>query len=150
MQVSDLGGILTVLGRCCKPMPGDEVIGYTTTGRGITVHRADCPNLTAVRDPGRLVQVSWGGAKATRYPAGVRVEALDRVGLLRDVTTMIADDKVNLISIHTQKKPGSATTTLLMTLEVTGVDQLYQLIDRLKSIRGIYDVQRDTGGGADA
>jgi guanosine-3',5'-bis(diphosphate) 3'-pyrophosphohydrolase len=145
MQVSDLGGILTVLGRCCKPMPGDELIGYTTKGRGITVHRADCPNLTSVRDPGRLVHVAWGGKKAIKYPAGVRLEALDRVGILRDVTTMLADEKVNLISIHTQKKPGFATTTLIMTIEVTGVEQLSQMMDRLRSIRGMYSVQRDTG-----
>ncbi|MDQ6694904.1 MAG: bifunctional (p)ppGpp synthetase/guanosine-3',5'-bis(diphosphate) 3'-pyrophosphohydrolase [Chloroflexota bacterium] len=146
MQVSDLGGILTQFGRCCKPMPGDEIIGYTTRGRGITVHRADCPNLNSVEDTGRLMRVAWDGGKGvSRYPAGVRVEALDRVGLLRDVTTMLADDKVNLISIHTNKKPSRATSTLIMTLEVTGVEQLYQLMDRLKSIRGVYEVQRDTG-----
>ncbi len=146
MQVSDMTGILTTLGRCCKPMPGDEIIGYTTKGRGITVHRADCPNLVNVHDPGRLVRVSWGDGKGTKYPAGIRLEALDRVGMLRDVTTMLADEKVNLVSVHTHKRPGSATTTLRMTLEVTGVEQLYQLMDRLKSIQGVYEVQRDTGG----
>jgi GTP pyrophosphokinase len=93
--------------------------------------------------------VSWGGTKGTKYPAGVRVEALDRVGLLRDVTTVLADDKVNLISVHTHKKPGSATTTLIMTLEVTGVDHMYQAMDRLSSVRGVYEVQRDTGGSLD-
>jgi GTP pyrophosphokinase len=146
MQVSDLGGILTTLGRCCKPMPGDEIIGYTTKGRGITVHRSDCSNLAQVRDTGRLVRVSWGEKGTTRYPAGVRIEALDRAGLLRDVTTMLADDKVNIISVHTHKKPASATTTLIMALEVTGVEQLYQLMDRLQSVRGVYEVHRDTGG----
>jgi GTP diphosphokinase / guanosine-3',5'-bis(diphosphate) 3'-diphosphatase len=145
MQVQELQGILTTLGRCCKPMPGDEVIGYTTKGRGITVHRADCPNLAAVRDTERLVRVSWGGGNG-KYPAGVRIEALDRVGLLRDVTTMLADEKVNLVGVHTHKKPGSATTTLLMTLEVSGVEQLYRVMDRVSSIQGVYEVQRDTGG----
>ena len=145
MQVSDLGGILTTLGRCCKPMPGDEIIGYTTKGRGITVHRSDCSNLAAVHDTGRLTRVSWGGAKAAKYPAGVRIQALDRQGLLRDVTTLLAEDKVNIISVHTQKKPSSATTTMIMALEVSGVTHLYTLIDHLKSIRGVYDVQRDTG-----
>jgi GTP pyrophosphokinase len=74
------------------------------------------------------------------------VEALDRAGLLRDVTTMLADEKVNINSIHTQKKPASATTTLIMALEVGGVEQLYSLIDRLRAIRGVYEVHRDTGG----
>ena len=144
MQVGDLNGILTTLGRCCKPMPGDEVIGYTTKGRGITVHRADCPNLATVRDTERLVRVSWGGSNG-RYPTGVRIEALDRVGLLRDVTTMLADDKVNLVGVHTHKRPGSATTTLIMTLEVQGVEQLYRVMERISSIQGVFEVQRDTG-----
>ena len=82
----------------------------------------------------------------TSYPAGVRVEALDRAGLLSDVTTMLADDKVNINSIHTHKKPASATTTLIMTLEVGGVEQLYCVMDRLRAIRGVYEVHRDTGG----
>ncbi len=149
MQVSDLNGILTQLGRCCKPMPGDEIIGYITKGRGITVHRADCTNLGSVQDLDRLMRVSWGGSKGARFPAGVRVKALDRVGLLRDVTTMLADEKVNLISIHTQKTPGMATTILIMTLEVTGVEQMFQVMDRLASVRGVYEVQRDTGGAVE-
>jgi GTP diphosphokinase / guanosine-3',5'-bis(diphosphate) 3'-diphosphatase len=146
MQVGDLSGFLTQLARCCKPMPGDEVIGYTTKGRGITVHRSDCSHLAQVRDVGRLVRVNWGAKGMTKYPAGVRIEGLDRAGLLRDVTTMLADEKVNIISVHTHKKPASATTTLIMALEVTGVEQLYQMMDRLQSVRGVYEVQRDTGG----
>jgi GTP pyrophosphokinase len=145
MQVGDLNGILTNLARCCKPMPGDEIIGYTTKGRGITVHRSDCPNLASVRDTERLIRVSWGGGSG-RYPAGVRAEALDRVGLLRDVTTLLADEKVNLVGVHTHKRPGSATTTLIMTLEVSGVEQLYRLMERISSVQGIFEVQRDTGG----
>lgn len=147
MQVSDLGGILTTLGRCCKPMPGDEIIGYTTKGRGITVHRSDCSNLSAVHDTGRLTRVSWGGAKAAKYPAGVRIQALDRQGLLRDVTTLLAEDKVNIISVHTQKKPSSATTTMIMALEVGGVTHLYTLIDHLKSIRCLRRAEGYRRGG---
>jgi GTP pyrophosphokinase len=82
----------------------------------------------------------------TRYPAGIRVVALDRAGLLRDVTTMLADEKVNINSVHTQKKAAAATTTLIMALEVGGVEQLYSVMDRLRAIRGVYEVSRDTGG----
>jgi GTP pyrophosphokinase len=146
MQIGDMKGVLMQLGRCCKPMPGDEIIGYVTKNRVITVHRSDCTNLANVQDTGRLMRVSWGDRRLTKYPAGVRIEALDRAGLLRDVTTMLADEKVNINSIHTQKKPGAATTTLIMALEVGGVEQLYGVMDRLRGIRGVYDVQRDTGG----
>ncbi len=149
MQVGDMGGILTTLGKCCKPMPGDEIIGYTTKGRGITVHRADCTNLASVLDPGRLVRTTWGSKGSARYPAGVRIEALDRVGLLRDVTTMLADEKVNLISIHTNKKPGRATTTIIMMLDVSGVDQLYSIVNRLSAVRGVFRAARDQGGPSD-
>ncbi len=146
MQIGDMKGVLMQLGRCCKPMPGDEIIGYVTKNRVITVHRSDCTNLANVQDTGRLMRVSWGDRRLTKYPAGVRIEALDRAGLLRDVTTMLADEKVNINSIHTQKKPAAATTSLIMALEVSGVEQLYSVMDRLRGIRGVYDVQRDTGG----
>ena len=98
-----------------------------------------------MRDTDRLVRVNWSGGLG-KYPAGVRIEALDRVGLLRDVTTMLADDKVNLIGVHTHKKPGSATTSLIMTHEVNGVEQLYRVMDRISSVQGVFEVQRDSGG----
>ncbi|HKP52809.1 MAG TPA: bifunctional (p)ppGpp synthetase/guanosine-3',5'-bis(diphosphate) 3'-pyrophosphohydrolase [Chloroflexia bacterium] len=144
-QLTDTGGVLMTLGRCCKPMPGDEVIGYTTKGRGITIHRSDCSNLQHVQDPGRLMSVSWG-SKASRYPAGIRIEALDRSGVLHDLTAMLAADKINIIGLHTHKTPGVAASTLIMTIEVTGVEQLFAIMDRLASVRGVYRVQRDTGG----
>jgi (p)ppGpp synthase/HD superfamily hydrolase len=75
----------------------------------------------------------------------VRIQALDRVGLLRDVTTVLADEKVNLISVHTNKMPSLATSTVIMTLDVTGVDQLYHVMGRLSTVRGVYEVTRDTG-----
>ncbi|HST05716.1 MAG TPA: bifunctional (p)ppGpp synthetase/guanosine-3',5'-bis(diphosphate) 3'-pyrophosphohydrolase [Chloroflexia bacterium] len=146
MQIGDMKGVLMQLGRCCKPMPGDEIIGYVTKNRVITVHRSDCTNLSVVQDRRRLMRVTWGDKRMTRYPAGIRVVALDRAGLLRDVTTMLADEKVNINSVHTQKKAAAATTTLIMALEVGGVEQLYSVMDRLRAIRGVYEVSRDTGG----
>jgi guanosine-3',5'-bis(diphosphate) 3'-pyrophosphohydrolase len=148
MQLVDTDGVLMSIGRCCKPMPGDEVIGYTTKGRGITIHRSDCSNLQHIQDPGRLMSVSWG-SKAARYPASVRIEALDKSGILHDVTAMLAAEKVNIIGLHTHKKPGVASTTLIMTIEVIGVEQLFAIMERLASVRGVYRVQRDTGGSVE-
>jgi GTP diphosphokinase / guanosine-3',5'-bis(diphosphate) 3'-diphosphatase len=144
-QFTSADGFLMNLGRCCKPMPGDEVIGYVTKGRGITIHRSDCMNLQSVSDTGRLQRVNWSGGKLTRFPAGVRIEALDRTGILHDLTALLAADKVNILSVHTHKEPGMASTTLFMTLEVSGVEQLYRVMDKLSAVRGIYTVQRDTG-----
>src|SRR5207247_1801517 len=89
-------GLLHTIARCCRPMPGDEIMGYTTRGRGITVHRDDCYNLVHL-DPGereRLVRVTWDGMKGQRYLARVRIEALDRVGLLHDVTKILSEERV--------------------------------------------------------
>jgi GTP diphosphokinase / guanosine-3',5'-bis(diphosphate) 3'-diphosphatase len=144
-QFTSADGFLMNLGRCCKPMPGDEVIGYVTKGRGITIHRSDCMNLQSVSDTGRLQRVNWSGGKLTKFPAGVRIEALDRTGILHDLTALLAADKVNILSVHTHKEPGMASTTLFMTLEVSGVEQLYRVMDKLSAVRGIYTVQRDTG-----
>jgi GTP pyrophosphokinase len=144
-QFTSGDGFLMNLGRCCKPMPGDEVIGYVTKGRGITIHRSDCVNLQHVSDPGRLQRVNWSGGKLTKFPAGVRIEALDRTGILHDLTALLAAEKVNILSVHTHKEPGMASTTIFMTVEVSGVEQLYRVMDKLSAVRGIYGVQRDTG-----
>lgn len=144
----ELGGatnLLSTIARCCRPMPGDEIMGYTTRGRGISVHRADCHNITNLKeqDRERLVRVSWEGLKGQRYMARVRIEALDRVGLLRDVTTIVADEKVNMSDVQTAANKGGGTQHILANLEVTGVDQLLRLMQRLESISGVYEVHRD-------
>ncbi|HUS16643.1 MAG TPA: bifunctional (p)ppGpp synthetase/guanosine-3',5'-bis(diphosphate) 3'-pyrophosphohydrolase [Chloroflexia bacterium] len=144
----DLGGasnLLSTISRCCRPMPGDEIMGYTTRGRGISVHRADCHNIVNLKeqDRERLVRVSWDGLKGQRYLARVRIEALDRVGLLRDVTTMVADEKVNMGEVQSAANKGGGTQHILANLEVTGVDQLLRLMKRLESISGVYEVRRD-------
>jgi GTP pyrophosphokinase len=147
----DLGGatnLLSTIARCCRPMPGDEIMGYTTRGRGITVHRADCHNIVNLKeaDRARLVRVGWSGLKGERYLARVRIEGLDRVGMLRDITTIVADERVNMGDIHTTSNKGGGTQQILATLEVTGIDQLLRLMSRLESISGVYEVRRDVPG----
>ncbi len=145
LELEGAGNLLSTIARCCKPMPGDEIMGYTTRGRGITVHRADCHNIMHLKeeDRERLVRVGWGGIKGQRYVAAVRIEALDRVGLLRDVTTILADEKVNLSDIHTGPNSGGGTQLITASLEVTGVDQLLRVMNRIESISGVYDVRRE-------
>ena len=89
-------------------MPGDEIIGYTTRGRGITVHRDTCHNIENVHDPERLIKVAWSGISSQRYMAQVAIVALDRVGLLRDLLTKVADEKVNVQDINTTSRPTGA------------------------------------------
>jgi GTP diphosphokinase / guanosine-3',5'-bis(diphosphate) 3'-diphosphatase len=143
LQVTGVGDLYTRLASCCKPVYGDSIIGYVTRGRGITVHRADCHNVIHVDDPDRLVQVSWGNEQKQRYPVSVRLEAWDRVGLLRDVTTLVADEKISLITVLTSVND-DRTVDVLMTVEVEGVKQLSRLLQKLESIRDVYDVRRET------
>jgi guanosine-3',5'-bis(diphosphate) 3'-pyrophosphohydrolase len=144
MELEGTSNLLSTIARCCKPMPGDEIMGYTTRGRGITVHRADCHNIVNLKgnDRERLVRVSWGGIKGQRYMAGLRIEALDRVGVLRDLTTLVADEKVNMNGIRTDPSKGGGTQFITANLEVPGVVQLLRLMSRMEGIPGVYEVRR--------
>jgi GTP pyrophosphokinase len=142
LQVMGVGDLYTRLATCCKPVYGDEIVGYVTRGRGITVHRTDCPNMRNVDEDGRMVQVSWGDALTKSYPVSIRVEAWDRVGLLRDITSLVADEKVNVLSVLTNVHD-DRTVTVLMTIEVNGVKQLSHMLQRLEAIRDVFDVLRD-------
>lgn len=141
LEVMGVGDLLTKLAVCCKPLPGDEIVGYVTRGKGITVHRADCPNAANISDTERLVPVSWGTGKREVFPVQVQLSAWDRVGLLRDITTVAADEKVNLLSVLTNTH-SDRSVTILMTLEVADVPQLSQLLSRLENTRDVYEVMR--------
>ena len=143
-----VGDLYTRLASCCKPVYGDAIIGYITRGRGITVHRADCYNVVHVDETERLIQVSWGDEQRQYYPIQARLEAWDRVGLLRDITTCVADEKVNMLSVLTNVHD-DRTVTVLMTLEVDGIKQLSRILQKLESVRDVYDVRRETTPAAD-
>jgi GTP diphosphokinase / guanosine-3',5'-bis(diphosphate) 3'-diphosphatase len=143
IEVMGVGDLLTRLATCCKPVPGDEIIGYVTRGKGITVHRTDCPNVLKEPEQERLVPVSWGNTHTQSYPVGVRLEAWDRVGLMRDVSSMAADEKINLLSINSVTHP-DRTVTMRLTVEVGSVESLSRILQRFEQIRDIYEVRRDT------
>jgi GTP diphosphokinase / guanosine-3',5'-bis(diphosphate) 3'-diphosphatase len=143
IEVMGVGDLLTRLATCCKPVPGDEIIGYVTRGKGITVHRTDCPNVLKEPEQERLVPVSWGNTHTQSYPFGVRLEAWDRVGLMRDVSSMAADEKINLLSINSVTHP-DRTVTMRLTVEVGSVESLSRILQRFEQIRDIYEVRRDT------
>jgi GTP pyrophosphokinase len=142
LQVMGVGDLLTNLATCCNPVPGDEIIGYVTRGRGITVHRGDCPNVSSLSDPERLVPVSWGDRGEDTFPVTIRVHAWDRVGFLKDVTTLLADQRVNIISVLTTTH-SDRTVTLLITVEVEGIGQLSRILQKLEGVPDVYEVRRD-------
>ena len=142
LQVMGVGDLLTNLAPCCKPVNGDAITGYVTRGRGITVHRQDCPNVGGLPDPERLVPVTWGDRGHDTFPVTIRVHAWDRVGFLKDVSTLLADEKVNIVSVLTTTHD-DRTVTLLITVEVEGIGQLSRILQKLEGIRDVYEVRRD-------
>ena len=143
IKVLGVGDLLTRTARCCSPLPGDEIVGYITRARGVTVHRATCANVLNEDEPERLVGVSWGPSQDL-HPVRVEVIAFDRVGLLRDITTMVAAEKVNIASMVTTE-PSDGTAVLTLTLYTTGVGQLSRLFAKLEGIRGAVGVRRVEG-----
>ncbi len=144
VEVMGAGNLLTIQANCCRPVPGDEIVGYTTRGRGVVYHRADCTNIVNISDPERLVPVSWGGQVHETHPVPVRLIALDRVGLLKDVSTLLSDERVNILSMLTQTHD-DRSVTLLLTVEVESVEQLSRIMHRLENLRDVVEVRRDTG-----
>lgn len=139
VTVLGLKGLLTNLARCCNPAPGDEIVGYITRGRGATIHRKDCPNILRVEDRERLVNVGWGEPKAT-YPIPVRIKAFDRDGLMRDVSTLIADEGVNMPKVKVETTRNMAIFDLV--LEVRDILQLSRLLDRLENLPNVMEARR--------
>ncbi len=141
LRVLGVGNMLTTIARCCSPVPGDQIVGYVTRARGVTVHRADCHNVLNEAERERLVEVEWGtGSKV--YPVAVRIEAWDRVGLLRDISNLVSDEKVNMLAVRTIDG-GDGTVSILATLETTGIEQLARLLSRIEIIRGVRSVARN-------
>ena len=145
LEVLGAGGLLSHLAPCCNPVSGDQIIGFTTRGRGVTVHRTDCPNIIHIAEPERLLPVSWSDQGGETFAVSIHVSAWDRVGLLKDITTLLADAKVNILGVLTTTHD-DRTVTLLLTLEVEGVKQLSGILNRLENVRDVLDVRRDVSG----
>tara|TARA_Y100000590_G_scaffold203750_2_gene231179 strand:+ start:1871 stop:4066 length:2196 start_codon:yes stop_codon:yes gene_type:complete len=140
IEVLGVGDLLTRVGQCCTPIPGDDIIGYITRSRGVSVHRTDCVNIINEDEKERLIQVDWGKTR-TLYPIRLIIEAWDRVGLLRDITTLVSQDKINIASIVSTESEDN-TCTIALTVFTTGVGQLSMLFSRLEGIDGIFRVFR--------
>ena len=140
IQVMGVGDLLTHVAKCCNPVPGDEIIGYITRTRGVTVHRKDCPNIANEDEKERLVKVEWGQT-GQYYPVSIKIEAEDRVGLLRDMTALVSDEKVNIASVSSIEHE-DGITSLFLTLQITNIKQLSRLLTKLEKVIGVLSVSR--------
>ena len=140
IKVLGVGDLLTRLANCCHPLPGDEIIGYITQGRGVTVHRKDCLNIINEVEKERLVSVEWGDVKQV-YPVAIQVDAWDRVGLIRDISAIIAEEGVNLSEVNMTNHDDNITS-LYFTLEVKSAAQLAKIISKIHSVWNVISVVR--------
>ena len=140
VQVLGVGNLVTHLGQCCHPVPGDRIIGYITRSRGVTIHRQDCYNVLHEDEKYRLVPVEWGKADAL-YPVQIRVEAWDRVGLMRDITTIVAEEKVNIVSFSLTNHHDH-TISLDFTMETEGLAQLSRLMRKIEAVKSVLNIAR--------
>ena len=140
VRLLGVGNLVTHLAHCCHPVPGDRIIGYVTRNRGVTIHRCDCYNVIRESEKERLIPAEWGDVESL-YPVNVRVEAWDRVGLMRDITTVVAEEKINISSVSLTNHE-DRTISIFLTVETKGLAQLSRLLKKIEMVKGVTSVAR--------
>ncbi|MBA7558591.1 GTP pyrophosphokinase [subsurface metagenome] len=140
IKVLGVGDMLTQLAQCCHPVLGDKIIGYVTRSRGVTIHRQDCHSVISEDEKERLIPVEWAQTDSL-YPVSVKVEAWDRVGLARDITAIVAGEKVNISAMNVANHDDH-TTSISLTLETGSLAQLSRLLGKIEGVRGVTSVTR--------
>jgi len=140
VRVLGIGNLVTNLARCCHPLPGDPIIGYITRSRGVTIHRRDCYNIIHEKEKERLVAADWGHTDSL-YTVSIQVEAWDRVGLMRDITTIMAEEGVNIGSANLTPRDDNSVS-LYFTFQAKDLPQLSRLMGKIDGIRGVTNVFR--------
>jgi len=142
IRVKGVGDLVVRFSRCCSPVPGDHVIGYITRGRGVTVHRMDCPNMNDLaKDGDRLIEVAWEEDYVGTHPVEVQITALDRPGLLADVVQIVAEARINMISTASRARKNKLATIDLV-LEIRDTTQLQYVIQKMRKVRDVMTVER--------
>ncbi|HET6604527.1 MAG TPA: bifunctional (p)ppGpp synthetase/guanosine-3',5'-bis(diphosphate) 3'-pyrophosphohydrolase [Xanthomonadaceae bacterium] len=144
LTIDGVGNLLTQLARCCQPVAGEPIVGYLTRGRGITVHRASCAaaQRLGARNPERIMPVEWGRRDARSYAVQVRVRAVDRKWLLKDLTNVIASGNAHVLAVNSHVDDAAGRAELRFTLKVTDFEQLGDLLARIHTVPGVLDARR--------
>jgi RelA/SpoT family (p)ppGpp synthetase len=142
VSIGDVSDVMSTPAKCCHPVPGDAVIGYVTRGRGVVIHRADCPNVQNHPEPERLMELSWGSKLGDVYPVEIQLVAQDRAGLLRDIADVVTREGVNMRSASADGSGKDGIATLQATLEIRGSEQLVRVLSRLERLPYVQAVRR--------
>jgi guanosine-3',5'-bis(diphosphate) 3'-pyrophosphohydrolase len=143
IKVLGLKGILSIYAKCCNPVPGDEIVGYITRGRGATIHRKDCPNILRAKDRERIIRVSWGEPKQT-FPVTIQVRAYDRHGLMGDISSILANENINIRDLHVKVIESLANITII--LDIIDIAQLSRVLTLIETLPNVMEAFRERPG----
>ena len=144
IAISGIGDLMSNFARCCRPVPPESIVGYITQGRGVSVHRADCGNFLGLnqRHPERMIEVSWGESETATYPVDLSLRAMDRSGLLRDISSVLADEKANVTTLATHTDTKTLETVMNISVDIRDLPTLSTTISRLEQIPNVVSVRR--------
>lgn len=143
VDVVGLKGMLSIMAKCCNPMPGDQIVGFVTRGRGATIHRQDCPNILKTKDRERLLQVGWGHVERT-FPVPVKIKAYDRQGLMSDISNLLSDENINIVNVSVNVNRSIADLRLI--IEVRDLTQLSRILTRIENLPNVMEAHRTNPG----
>lgn len=143
-KIQGVGNLMTRVAACCRPVPGEPIVGFITQGRGVSIHRQDCSNILHQRTaaPHRLVEVQWGDQAVEYYPIDVMVTAYDRNGLLRDITKVLADERANVTGLATRVEKRDHIAHIDLTVEVSNIQAASRVLSRLQQVSNVTHVER--------
>ena len=144
IDVRGVGNLLTTMANCCKPVPGDDIIGFITRGKGVSIHRKDCSNIINLNrdDFARLIEVDWGRDENEAYSVSLVINAIDRQGLLGDVITTLANEKVNVNAVNTLSDKNEQSARMVVTVEIHDLQQLTRIMDKIGQLPNVIEVLR--------
>jgi GTP pyrophosphokinase len=144
VQVLGVGNLMTHMAGCCKPVPGDDIVGYITQGRGVSIHRSDCRNILRARNKNdeHLIEVSWGTPEEEVYTVDIKVVAYDRKGLLHDITALLSNEKVNVTAVNTKSDPKTHKAHMRLTMEIENLERLSKLLSRINDLPNVHEACR--------
>ena len=143
VDVVGLKGMFSNMAKCCSPMPGDQIVGFVTRGRGVSIHRQDCPNILKTQDKERLLQVGWGHVERT-FPVPVKIKAYDRQGLMGDISNLLSDENINIINVSVNVNRSIADLSLI--IEVKDLTQLSRILTRIENLPNVMEAHRVNPG----
>ena len=149
ITVKGIHDVAVRFSKCCSPLPGDEIVGFVTRGRGVSIHRTDCVNVINLPEieTSRLIDAEWEETEENsgeKYVAEIKIYANNRNGLLADVSKALTEKNINILALNTRANKQNVAT-MSITFEISGKDELIKVIDKMRSIESVVDIERTTG-----